>query len=174
MNDYLEKIREKTGFNPLILLGGVAFAIVLVFLGKSEVYLTILCGIIYPFYMSMKAIESPDENDDKQWCTYWVIFFLFILFELYFGYFLHYIPFYFLIKLIFLVWLFFPTTSGATVVYENFLSKVFAKFERDLDTLVDNVGKTVSRGYDSAKQQVKENSSSIITGAVSAASKINS
>lgn len=173
MNDYLEKIREKTGFNPLYLLGGIACAILLVFLGKSEEYLTILSGIIYPFYMSMKAIESPDENDDKQWCTYWVIFFLFRLLELYLGFILHLIPFYFLAKLVFLVWLFFPTTSGATVVYEKFLSKIFAKYEKDLDSLVDDVGKSVTRGYDTAKQQVKDNSAQLITGAVSAASKLN-
>jgi receptor expression-enhancing protein 5/6 len=25
-----------------------------------------------PAYLSVKAIESPSTNDDKQWLTYWV------------------------------------------------------------------------------------------------------
>lgn len=34
------------------------------------------------------------------------------------------IPFYFALKLIFVVWLFYPGTLGATVVYQNAIAKV--------------------------------------------------
>lgn len=169
---FLEQIKAKIGFNPLFLLGGLAAAVLMVFFGKSETYITALTGIIFPCYMSLKAIESPDEDDDKQWCTYWVVFFLFILFELYFSFILHLIPFYFLIKLIFLIWLFFPTTQGATLVYEKVLKNLFAKYEKDLDAAVDKIGQTVSRGYDNAKNTLKEKQGDIISGAVNAASNL--
>mmetsp|Transcript_23823 Transcript_23823/g.24810 ORF Transcript_23823/g.24810 Transcript_23823/m.24810 type:complete len:168 (-) Transcript_23823:85-588(-) len=148
-------IKEKTGISPIILIAGVLGALTVVFLGHSEKYVTNLTGILFPAYMSMKAIESVDEDDDKQWCTYWVVFFLFELVELYFGYILHLLPFYFLIKLIFLVWLFFPSTSGATFIYEKILSKFFSKIEKDIDRVVDDVGSTVSKGISNAKQAVK-------------------
>lgn len=31
-----------------------------------------LIGWALPAYLSVQAIESPGQNDDKQWLTYWV------------------------------------------------------------------------------------------------------
>jgi receptor expression-enhancing protein 5/6 len=31
-----------------------------------------LIGWALPAYLSVQAIESPSQNDDKQWLTYWV------------------------------------------------------------------------------------------------------
>jgi receptor expression-enhancing protein 5/6 len=31
-----------------------------------------LIGWGLPAYLSIKALESPSTNDDKQWLTYWV------------------------------------------------------------------------------------------------------
>lgn len=174
MSSVMEQMKEKIGFNPLILIGGLVVSIYLIFIGQSEKYVTALTGIIFPCYMSLKAIDSEGKDDDKQWCTYWVVFFLFILAELYFGYFLHYIPFYFLIKVVFLIWLFFPATLGACYLYENFLSKLFSKYEKDLDDVVDGIGKSVSRGYDGAKKTLNDSKGQIISGAMNAASKISS
>jgi receptor expression-enhancing protein 5/6 len=171
---YIDEIKQKTGVNPFILIGGVLASILLVFYGQSEKYVTALTGIIYPCYMSLKAIDSPDEDDDKQWCTYWVVFFLFILLELYLSYFLHKIPFYFLMKLIFLIWLFFPLTQGACFLYEKFLKKVYAKYEKELDSLVDSVGESVSRGYSDAKKKLKDQQGNIISGAANIASQVAS
>lgn len=134
-------IKEKTGVNPLILIAGVLGALTVVFLGQSEQYVTSIVGIVFPAYMSMKAIESEDKNDDTQWCTYWVVFFLFELAELFFGYILHYLPFYFLIKLVFLVWLFFPTTCGANFIYDKILSKFFSKYEVQIDKNIENLSR---------------------------------
>ena len=173
MSSILEKIKEKTGFNPYVLIGSVVASIVLVFLGHSEKIITTTVGIVYPAYMSLKAIDTKEEDDDKQWCTYWVVFFMFILFELYFSYILHLIPFYFLLKLIFLIWLFFPTTNGATLIYDKFLCKLYSKYEKNLDEFVDKVGESVARGYTDAKKTIKNNQGNIISGAANLASNMN-
>jgi receptor expression-enhancing protein 5/6 len=34
-----------------------------------------MVGVLYPAYISFKAIETPHLDDDKQWLTYWVVFF---------------------------------------------------------------------------------------------------
>ncbi len=33
-----------------------------------------LIGFLYPVYASIKAIESPAEDDDTLWLTYWLVF----------------------------------------------------------------------------------------------------
>lgn len=151
---FLNTIREKTGINPLILIAGVLGALAVVFLGHSQQYITAVVGILFPSYMSLKAIETKDGDDDKQWCTYWVIFFLFELAELFFGYILHFLPFFFLIKLVVIVWLFFPTTNGATFIYEAFLSKLFSKYETHIDSTINDVKNQAREGVDKAKKLV--------------------
>lgn len=37
-------------------------------------FLTQLIGFAAPAYFSMKALESPQPQDDVQWLTYWVVF----------------------------------------------------------------------------------------------------
>lgn len=168
----LEKIQNKIGFNPLILIGSIAFSALIVFLGKWEHSLTILTGSIYPIYMSLKAIDTQSKEDDKQWCTYWVVFFLFILLELFLQAILNYIPYYFFLKLSFLVWLFFPSTQGAVFLYDSFISKFFAKYESTLDQYIDKLGSTVMKGYEGAASRLKEKQGDIISGAFNAASKL--
>jgi len=146
-------IQEKSGMNPILIILGVVGALTVVFLGHSEQYVTAVTGIVFPAYMSLKAIESPDENDDKEWCTYWVVFFLFEIAEMFFGYALHILPFYFLIKLVFLVWLFFPSTSGACWIYNHILSKFYSRIEGDIDRVIEDVKSTASRGINNAKSQ---------------------
>lgn len=51
-------------------------------------------GFVYPAYASIKAIESPDKEDDKQWLTYWLMFSLFKIIESILDYLISFIPFY--------------------------------------------------------------------------------
>jgi receptor expression-enhancing protein 5/6 len=144
------QIREKSGFNPFILIGAVVGVIFsLLYLGKLEKEIVIVTGIVYPVYMSMKALDTKDQEDDKQWCTYWVVFFTFELVELYvetlgFGVLHKIVPYYFLIKLVFLIWLFFPSTMGANFVYEKILSNFFSKYEAVIDSKFNEVKSSIS------------------------------
>jgi receptor expression-enhancing protein 5/6 len=36
--------------------------------------LSLLVGVLYPAYMSFKAVESGRKSDDTHWLTYWVLF----------------------------------------------------------------------------------------------------
>ena len=36
-----------------------------------------LIGFVFPMYASIKAIESPETDDDTLWLTYWLVFSLF-------------------------------------------------------------------------------------------------
>ena len=79
-----------------------------------------LVGYVYPVYASIKAIETDEKDDDTQWLTYWLIFSTFKIFEGIAGQLIQFIPFYHMFKVLFLIYAYYPTTKGATVVYTTF------------------------------------------------------
>ena len=92
----------------LLLLGGGHFVIDLV-------------AYLYPAYASVKAIETNTKDDDTQWLTYWLVFSLFKLVEGIAEPLVQLIPFYFVGKVAFLAWCFYPGVDGAKVIYSSFI-----------------------------------------------------
>ena len=103
---------------------GLIAGIVLVTFGFGQTYITCLLGVAYPVFMSFLALESDNESDDTQWLTYWVVFGVVNALDNYVGFILYFIPFYYFIKMGFLVWLFHPSTQGATWIYNNHIREV--------------------------------------------------
>jgi len=70
----LVQLEEKVPGVPhfkVALIGGLAFMAVLFFyffMGMK--FICDMTGFAYPTYMSFKAIETEDKEDDKQWLTY--------------------------------------------------------------------------------------------------------
>lgn len=46
----------------------------------------------------IKAIESPNKEDDTQWLTYWVVYGVFSIAEFFSDLFLSWVPFYYMLK----------------------------------------------------------------------------
>ena len=108
---------------------GLWIGMAAVFLGIGQTYITVALGVAYPAFMSFLALESDGADDDKQWLTYWVIFGLFNIVDQWSGFILHFIPFYFVFKLCFLVFLFHPSTKGATTIYNAYILPTVNKYE---------------------------------------------
>ena len=72
---------------------------------------------IYACVMSVRAIESPGGDDDRQWLSFWIIFLIFTVFEAMTDVLLSWVPSYFEIKFGFLCWLVF--CNGADVLYRK-------------------------------------------------------
>ena len=85
-----------------------------------------MVGFVYPVYASIKAIETDEKDDDTQWLTYWLIFSFFKVFEGIADILISFIPFYYPSKVLFLVWCYYPTTKGASVVYTMCVKPYFA------------------------------------------------
>jgi len=69
-----ERIRKLAGGNGhsgvhYFLVFVVATLSLLFFVGGSKL-VSDLFGFVYPSYMSFKAVDSADPNDDTQWLTY--------------------------------------------------------------------------------------------------------
>lgn len=52
----------------------------------------------YAFLFRIKAIESPNKDDDTQWLTYWVVYGIFSIAEFFSDIFLSWFPFYYMLK----------------------------------------------------------------------------
>ena len=108
---------------------GLLIGVAAVFLGIGQTYITVALGVAYPAFMSFLALESEGTEDDKQWLTYWVCFGLFNIIDQWSGFILHFIPFYFVVKLCFLVYLFHPSTMGATTIYNAYILPIMKQYE---------------------------------------------
>lgn len=88
-------------------------------------FLTNLIGFFIPAYFSLKALESPQPQDDIQWLTYWVVFGMFTFLETFSSIVLYYVPWYYTIKTLAIVWLMLPQTQGAKMVYSKVIRPAF-------------------------------------------------
>ena len=92
MNAQFTKLEKKTPYDPKYILIALGAALVFVIFGFFSSYVTCLVGIVLPTYWSIKAIESPEDEDDKQWLTYWCVYAVFSFLDLFAGFILKIIP----------------------------------------------------------------------------------
>ena len=153
----LQTLSDKSGI-PIkslmqyVLISGVA----LVMLGVGQTYITNVIGVAYPAFMSFMALESEGVEDDKQWLTYWVCFGAFNIIDQFAGIILSFIPFYFFLKLGFLVYLFHPSTLGATTVYNNFILPRLQEYQHHIDALEKQMSDGLKQGSNLIKEKVSE------------------
>ena len=126
----MKKGAAKIGVDPGLLVTGVMFVVIfLVAIGVCGNLLVSIVGFLYPAYRSFKALESDDKDDDTQWLTYWVVYAFFTVFDEMTSWILNLMPFYFMIKLVLMIWMFWPTTNGALTIYNTVLAPFLRKYQ---------------------------------------------
>lgn len=136
----LKDIAEKTGLETgQITVGLGVIGVIFLLFGIGAHIITDSIGILYPAYMSFKAIESPESDDDKQWLTYWVVFAIFRVLDDWSDVLFSWLPFYYPIKLAFLIFLFAPQTKGALTIYEKAIRPFFKENEARIDAGITKV-----------------------------------
>ncbi len=108
--------------------------------GVGASMLTTLIGVAYPAFMSFRALESKEADDDKMWLTYWIVFGCFSIVDQFAGFILRFIPFYYVLKVSLLIWMFHPSSLGSISLYENFVYPFLKKYESKLDEMEKNMG----------------------------------
>ena len=130
MMDVINTVSKQTGLKPNQLMQyGLIGSVLLVMLGVGQTYITNIVGVAYPAFMSFVALETESTEDDVQWLTYWVCFGLFQIIDQFAGMILQLIPFYYFLKLGFMVYLFHPSTNGATTVYNTIILPYVKEYE---------------------------------------------
>jgi len=165
VQEHMKIIEKRTEINPKVIVGSLILALILTTTKWFSSYVTCLVGVLCPMYLSLKAIESPEDDDDKQYLTYWVVYGLFSIIDIFTAFLIKYIPFYYTIKLSFLIWLFMPNFKGAVYIYNLVVGPLFKKYESKLDHGVSKVIKKGENLTEKAKASFEENKGNIIKGA---------
>ena len=130
----IEKISHATGMpQKKVLQCALGMLVLFVVFGICSSIITNLIGVAYPVFMSFHALETDGTDDDKQWLTYWIIFGCFSIVDHFAGIVLRLIPFYYVLKVAVLIWMFHPSTRGATTLYDQFVLPFFKQYESTLD-----------------------------------------
>ncbi|KAK4768695.1 hypothetical protein SAY87_003836 [Trapa incisa] len=97
--------------------------------------LMMVFGYMYPAYECYKAVEKnkPEIEQLLFWCHYWILLAFLTVFERIGDAFVSWIPMYSEAKLVFVIYLWFPKTKGATYVYDAFFRPYVAKHESYID-----------------------------------------
>ncbi|XP_019866769.1 receptor expression-enhancing protein 5 [Aethina tumida] len=135
----LKNLEVKTGVDRLyIFLGSVALIALWLVFGFAAQLVCNFVGFLYPAYVSIRAIESANKDDDTKWLTYWVVFALFSLVEFFADFIVGWFPLYWLIKCLFLVWLMVPIEfNGSLVLYKKIVRPYFLKHQQSVDSILD-------------------------------------
>ncbi len=164
LENQLNIIEKRTQVNPKVLIGGLAVALILTTTKWFSSYVTCLVGVLCPTYLSLKALESPEEDDDKLFLTYWVVYGLFSVFDIFTSFLINKIPFYYTFKLAFLIWMFMPNFKGSIYVYNIVIGPLFRKYEGKFDRGVEKIIKKGEKIADKAIDTFEENKDKILKG----------
>ncbi|TGZ70662.1 hypothetical protein CRM22_003079 [Opisthorchis felineus] len=104
----------------------------------------ILFGVLHPSYRTYKAIKRRDYQEVVVLGMYWVVFGLFTTVELFTDMFLQWFPFYHEMKIVFVIWLVTPATSGYSLIYRRLIHPELSKRENEID---DAISKATEKGY---------------------------
>ncbi len=154
--EQMEIIHKKTGIEGKYVIIGLIVSLLIVSIGYFERIITNLIGTIYPAYWTMKSIQSQND-DDKYWLTYWVVFAFFSLIDMFSGFLMKLIPFYFIMKILFLVWLFMPNTQGCYYIYYFVIIKLFKHVEKDIDEATEKIGEYTKNIVNQGNELIEKN-----------------
>ena len=141
IKDIAQKAGVSTGH---ISLGLIVLFITFMLLGIGADLITDAIGLFYPMYMSFKALETKEGDDDKLWLTYWVVYACYKVVDEWSETLFYWVPFYYPIKLMFLVFLFAPQTRGAVKLYDNLIKPFMLKHQQEIDSGMNTLGEATS------------------------------
>lgn len=113
-------LAKKGKVNSGTVLGGFLFVAALLLLLFSGFTIVMTCyTVIYPGLLSIRAINSKANKDDKTWLTYWLIFGVLNVAETFLGFVFYFIPYWSWLRIGLFIWLL--QFNGSRDLYEKFL-----------------------------------------------------
>ena len=149
--EIMNSTKEKTGIDGIYVIIFLAICVFFVYLGIMGSLITSLVGTLYPGFSTIKSIQKNTRK--KEWLTYWVVFGSFLIFDMFSNIIVKFIPFYFVLKILFLIWMFIPGSNGCKLVYEFLISKIMKPLEEIFDMFFKEYKDAQQELVDKAKKQ---------------------
>ena len=149
--EIMNSIKEKTGIDGIYVIIFLSICVFFVYLGIFGSLITSLVGTLYPGFSTIKAIQK--NKNKKEWLTYWVVFGSFLIFDMFSNIIVKFIPFYFVLKILFLIWMFIPGSNGCRLVYEFLITKVMKPLEQIFDEFFKEYNEAKNELLHKAKKQ---------------------
>ncbi|KAJ9109276.1 hypothetical protein QFC21_000605 [Naganishia friedmannii] len=151
LNSLEAQTRVPKTYGVLSMVGSFIFLIFFNLFGLASP-VSNLIGWALPAYLSCRALDTPGQNDDKQWLTYWVIFGLMNFIESAgLRVVLYYLPFYFTFKTLFTIWLMLPQTRGAEVLWRNVVQPFYRNMSGSVQARTPVTGYTTTTSFQHEK-----------------------
>jgi receptor expression-enhancing protein 5/6 len=129
----LVKLAESQDVNEGLILATILFFVSLIVIMLHGWQIIMCCiTVLYPALHSIRAIITPDNTDDKEWLTYWMIYGVITFGETFLGFFLSMIPYYDYARLCFFAWLLLPQFRGSAHMYDLFLKDILANHKETI------------------------------------------
>ena len=167
-------VSAKFDVNPgaiLALIGSFSVLILLAMQGWTILLTTIT--VLYPSLLSIRAIQSHQDDDDRVWLTYWMVFGAFNVLETYFGFILWFIPRWDWLRLGIFVWLLLPQFNGSKVIYEKVILPQMTAHRETINKWISMTVRVANSAKESGLQAAREAASdpSLLAKGLSAATK---
>jgi len=146
----------------MVAMIGLTFGFSLfVLLANGPKILSHVVAVFIPCYLSFKAVETDDKDDDTQWLTYWVLLGVLALVEDTVLYFVveKYPWLFYPLKAIFALWL--MSGQGALILYRGLVQPVLRKYEDSIDGTVEKLKKK-SKETDSMIDHVSKQANELL------------
>lgn len=127
--EFLTALSQKLNVNEgYLIIGFFGISFVFIILNLFSTFFVFLIAFTYPAYQSIiltTKTNVKDRDEYKQWVSYWgVLGFLELFDSLLMFIFEYFLPFYNPIKVLFLIWMFYPKSKGATILYEKGIKRL--------------------------------------------------
>ena len=146
----------KAGVNPGCILAGIGSILLLILmLMQGWTILITTITVLYPAVHSIRAIETVDDEDDKIWLTYWMIFGLFTTLETFFGFVFYFIPYWDWVKLALFIWLLLPNFNGSKQLYDGVIRNFLDQHKDLIQEWINMTQKVAASAKEDAMEQAK-------------------
>lgn len=102
---------------------------------------TVLAGTCFPLYLSIYAVCTPAENDDKAWLQYWMVGGVLFMCTDWVGHAMKDVSavYWYEVTTVFFVWLYIPILNGARLLYENITALYIAPKIKPIAAKMNNM-----------------------------------
>jgi receptor expression-enhancing protein 5/6 len=100
--------------------------------------------------MSIKTIESDDNEETNMWLCFWTVFGIFQTAELFLGFIFYFIPYYSIVRILFFLYLMLPQTQGAKTLYTTVFRPTLKKYSPEIKSFIEKVTEKASEAQKDA------------------------